>query len=109
MVILNQNSFVLPLVEKSQFINLLRLGLEFDRTQRTYKIKNYNNIKKLIDTLSIILNDSDIFFLQTCLICKNDFSCSNCNYLNNCTTKNLPFECVCSSCLRKERNLEKLF
>jgi hypothetical protein len=109
MVVFNQNSFVLPRVEKSQFINLLRLGLEFDRVQRTYKIKNYNNIKKLIDTLSIILNDSNIFFLQTCFICKKDFSCSNCSYQNICTTKNLPFECVCSSCLKKEKNSEKLF
>lgn len=109
MVILNTNAFTLPRVDKSQFINLLRLGLEYDRKNGTYRIKNYNNIKKLIDTLSIILKDNNIFFLQSCFICKKDFSCSSCTYQNICTTKNLPFECVCSSCLRKDRNLEKPF
>jgi len=103
MTTLNQNSFTLPRVEKNKFINLLRLGLEYDRINGTYKISNYNNIKKLIDTLSSILNDKKILFLQFCIACKKNFSCSLCNYNKNCTTKNLPFECVCPTCLRKEK------
>lgn len=102
MVILNANSFTLPRVEKSQFITLLRLGLEYNRRNGTYRIKNYNNIKKLADILSKILGDENISFLQKCSICKKDFSCSNCNYGNICTTKNLPFDCICSTCLRKD-------
>ena len=102
MVILNANAFTLPRVEKSQFISLLRLGLEYDRKNGTYRIKNYNNIKKVIDSLSNILGDENISFLQKCYICKKDFSCSTCNYENACTTKNLPFDCVCSKCLKKD-------
>ena len=102
MVILNQNSFPLPIVEKSQFINLLRLGLEYDKAKKTYKICNYNNIHKLIDTLSRILNEKHISFLQTCLVCNINFPCSECNYIKICSTKDLPFECVCPSCLTKK-------
>ena len=103
MIVLNQNSFTLPRVEKSQFVSLLRLGLEYDRITGTYKINNYNNVKKLIDNLSSILNEKEILFLQSCIVCKKNFSCSFCNYNKTCTTKNLPFECVCPSCLRKEK------
>lgn len=102
MVILNANAFTLPRVDKSQFINLLRLGLEYDRKNGTYRIKNYNNIQKLVDSLSKILCDENISFLQKCSICKKDFSCSTCKYGNICTTKNLPFDCVCSTCLGKD-------
>ena len=103
MVLLNQNSFTLPRLEKSQFINLLRLGLEYDKTEKKYKIRNYNNIRRLIDTLSSILNE-DISFFQTCIICNINFPCSECNYIKICTTKDLPFECVCPSCLEKANN-----
>jgi len=103
MLVLNKNSFSLPRVEKNQFIELLRLGLEYDRTQGIYKINNYNNIKKLIDALSIILNDEKICFLQRCIMCNKNFPCSSCKYIESCTTKDLPFECVCYSCLKKEK------
>ena len=104
MLILNKNSFTLPRIEKSQFINLLRLGLEYDRTQGTYRISNYNNTKKLIDALSSILNEEKICFFQKCIICNKNFPCSSCKYIESCTTKDLPFECVCQNCLKKETN-----
>ena len=103
MIVLNKNSFTLPRVEKSQFMELLRLGLEYDRTQGIYRINNYNNIKKLIEALSIILNDEKICFLQKCIMCNKNFPCSSCKYIESCATKDLPFECVCYSCLKKEK------
>ncbi|MBY9013157.1 MAG: hypothetical protein KGD70_12350 [Candidatus Lokiarchaeota archaeon] len=106
MLTLNKNSFTLPRVEKSQFINLLRLGLEYDRTQGTYRISNYNNTKKLIDALSSILNEEKICFLQKCNICNKYFPCSSCKYAESCTTKDLPFECVCQNCLKKVTNCD---
>jgi hypothetical protein len=101
MLVINKNCFKLPRVEKSQFISLLRLGLNYDRVQGTYSIKNYNNIKKLIDTLSSILKEENIFFLQNCVVCKKNFPCSSCKYAQSCKTKDLPFECVCHTCLKK--------
>ena len=103
MVVLNKTSFRLPRVERDEFINLLKLGLGYNRNLGCYFINNYNNIGKLIDTLSGILN-TEIVFLQSCSICSKAFSCSNCKYADSCTTKNLPFECVCSQCLNKEKS-----
>ena len=102
MVILNKDSFKLPRVEREEFINLLKLGLGYNRNQGCYFISNYNNIGKLIDALANILNTDEIVFLQSCIICSKAFSCSNCKYADSCTTKNLPFECVCPQCLNKE-------
>jgi hypothetical protein len=101
MVILNKHSFKLPRIEKGEFINLLKLGLGYNRNQGCYFISSYNNIGKLIDTLSSILN-TEITFLQSCIVCSKDFSCSNCKYADLCTTKDLPFECVCPQCLNEE-------
>ena len=102
MVVLNKNSFVLPRVEKEQFIRLLRLGLEYDRNQGSYCIRNYNNIGKLVDAISSILNSEKIMFLQRCIKCKKDFPCNDCDYSDSCATKDLPFECVCPQCLKEE-------
>ena len=100
MVVLNKKSFKLPYIaDKEKFSLILRLGLE--RTQNySYYIKNYNNIERLIDTISSILNEEEIVFLQSCQICGKDFACSVCKYYDSCATRNLPFECICPQCLK---------
>lgn len=100
MVVLNKNCFRLPRVEKEKFVLLLRLGLEYNREKGYFSIKNYNNIDKLRDTLSEILK-SEISFTQSCTICRKDFACSDCKYAELCSTKNLPFSCVCAQCLKE--------
>jgi hypothetical protein len=101
MVVLNKDGFRLPRVEPQTWGLLLRLGLEYNRTTYMYRVANCNNIEKLIDTLSEILQDKNISFTQTCLVCKKAFSCQDCNYIETCTTKNLPFHCVCPTCLKE--------
>lgn len=101
MVVLNKKSFILPRIEKEKFIRLLRLGLEYNRDQGFYCLKRFDNIEKLIDTLSNILNVEKVLFLQNCLLCGKDFPCSDCDYANLCMTKDLPFQCVCSQCLKE--------
>ena len=54
-VVLNQKGFKLPRVEKEKFILLIRLGLDYNREQGLFSIKSYNNIEKLMDTISGIL------------------------------------------------------
>ena len=98
MVVLNKRSFILPRVERGKFIRLLRLGLEYDRNLGSFSIKNYEKIEELVDTISSILND-EIKFLQNCIMCKKVFPCFDCKYDENCSTKNLTFECVCMNCL----------
>ena len=107
MVVLNKKSFKLPRVDKEKFILLLRLGLEYNRDQGSYCIKNCNNIDKLVDTISSILNAEKITFLQSCILCDKDFTCSDCKYYDLCATKDLPFHCVCPQCLKEGQSYEE--
>jgi len=103
---LNKKGFKLPFVEKEKFIQLIRLGLDFKKGEGVYCIKSYNNIEQLIDTIAEILGE-DIAFMQNCALCGKDFSCSDCKYLHECGTSNLPFLCVCPVCLKNEKLYEK--
>ena len=105
-VVLNPKGFKLPRVEKEKFLLLIRLGLDYNREQCLYCIKNYNNIEKIIETVSGILN-IEVVFLQSCIRCGKDFPCSECNYSELCTTKDLPFSCVCPKCLRDRKHFEQ--
>ncbi|MGD0071230.1 MAG: hypothetical protein ABSB71_06725 [Candidatus Bathyarchaeia archaeon] len=106
MVVLSKKAFKLPRVEKEKFILLIRLGLDYNREQGVFSIKSYNNIEKLTDTIASILN-SEVVFLQSCTRCGKDFPCSDCKYNELCTTKDLPFSCVCPQCLRDRKQFEE--
>jgi len=104
--VLSKKAFKLPRVEKEKFILLIRLGLDYNREQGVFSIKSYNNIEKLTDTIASILN-SEVVFLQSCTRCGKDFPCSDCKYNELCTTKDLPFSCVCPQCLRDRKAFEE--
>ena len=104
--VLNKKAFKLPRVEKEKFILLIRLGLEYNREQGFFSIKSCNNIEKLMDTIAGILN-TEVVFLQSCTRCGKDFPCSDCKYNDLCTTKDLPFSCVCPQCLRDRKQFEE--
>jgi hypothetical protein len=103
MVVLNKKGFKLPFMERENFVRLMRLGLNYDRVSGTFCVANYNNIEKLSDTIASILSVDEVVFTQTCSLCGVDFPCSDCKYQDSCMTKNLPFQCVCSKCLREGR------
>ena len=103
MVVLNKKGFKLPFMEREKFVRLMRLGLNYDKASGMFCVANYNNIEKLTDTIASILNVSEVAFTQTCVVCGRDFPCSDCKYQDSCATKNLPFQCVCSKCLRDVR------
>jgi len=105
-VVLNPKGFKLPRVEKEKFLLLIRLGLDYNRDQCLYSIKNFNSIERVIDKITSILN-SEVVFLQNCTHCGKDFPCSACNYKELCTTKDLPFSCVCPQCLRDRKEFEE--
>ena len=105
MVVLNKKGFRLPRLEKEKFILLMRLGLEYDRTEGAFRVANCNNVEKLMPTLSEILNDDKICFTQTCLICGKDFSCQECRYYEICDTRDLPLSCICGKCLEERKTL----
>ena len=103
--VLNKKAFELPRVEKEKFVLLLHLGCEYNREQGVFSIKSYNNIEKLMDTIGGIL-DAEVVFLQSCIRCGKDFACGDCKYDELCTTKNLPFGCVCPQCLTDRKHFE---
>ena len=98
-IVLNPKEFKLPRVEKEKFVLLIRLGLDYNRELGLFSIKNYNNIEKLIDT--------EVVFSQTCIRCGKDFPCTDCKYNELCTTKDLPFSCVCPKCLTDRKQFEE--
>ena len=104
--VLNSKCFKLPRVEKEKFIQLIQQGLEYNQSQGVFSIKNYNNIEKLTDTISSILN-TEVAFLQNCTRCGKTFACSDCKYIELCTTKDQPFSCVCPQCLRDRKHFEE--
>jgi hypothetical protein len=105
-LVLNSKTFKLPRLEKEKFVSLVRLGLDYDRDQGTFSIKSCNNIEKIMEAVGAILG-SEVVFLQSCTRCGKAFPCANCNYYEGCTTKNLPFSCVCPQCLRDRRNFQE--
>jgi len=104
--VLNKKGFKLPRVEKEKFISLMHLGLDYNREQGLFSIKSCNNIENLMDTIGSILN-AEVVFLQTCTRCGKDFPCSNCKYNELCTSKDLPFSCVCPQCLQDRKQYEE--
>ncbi len=105
-VVLNKKGFKLPRVEKDKFVSLMHSGLDYNREQYLFSIKNCNNVEKLMDTIGSILG-SEVVFLQTCTRCGKDFSCTECKYGELCTTRDLPFSCVCPHCLRDRKQFEE--
>jgi len=104
-LVLNSKAFRLPRLEKEKLISLMHLGLDYNRDQGIFSIKSCNNIEKIIEAVGSILG-SEVVFLQSCTRCGKDFPCSNCKYYEVCTTKNLPFSCVCPHCLRDRNSFE---
>jgi hypothetical protein len=105
-VVLKPKGFKLPRVEKEKFLLLIRLGLDYNQDQGLFSIKSYNNIEKLMEIVSGVLS-SEIVFLQKCSRCGKDFACKDCKYNELCTTKDLPFTCVCPQCLRDRKQFEQ--
>ena len=104
--VLNKKAFKLPRIEREKFILLLNLGCEYNREQSVFSIKSFNKIEKLMDTISGVLK-TELVFLQSCTRCDKDFACGDCKYDELCTTKNLPFGCVCPQCLRDKKQFEQ--
>lgn len=103
-IVLNSKGFKLPRLEREKFVNLMHLGLDYDRNTMLFSIKSYDNIEKVIDEISGILKD-EVIFMQHCIRCGKSFVCKGCSYIDVCTTKNLPFTCVCPQCLREPQIL----
>ena len=101
---LNKRPFKLPYIEKEIFVKLVRLGVNYNRSQGSYQIRKYNDVEKILDIISDILAQK-VSFLQMCILCEKDLLCSDCRYYNACSTRDLPLQCVCQRCLKSGKLL----
>jgi len=104
-LILKKNRIKLPYLGRDKFIELTRIGLGYE--QGSFFIRDFNNIENIIQLLSEILNEK-IVFTQTCVICGKEFLCTECKYINTCSTRDLPLHCLCENCSQKN-NLYKRY
>ncbi len=85
---------------KEKFIELMKIGLKYDKQTKTFLIEKMDNIEQLKNVLSNLFKD-EITFAQTCFLCDKVFPCSECEYQNICRSKDIPSYCICKKCLEK--------
>lgn len=100
MRVLNKDGFKLPYLGRDRFIELMKMGLEFERGRNIFYVRDLNRAEEIKDALSGILK-KEIAFPQTCLICGKEFLCLECKYYETCPSKDLPFHCICKDCSTK--------
>ena len=99
-IVITKSGIKLPYTGKEKFIELMRLGLKYDRETRTFYIENVNNATQLKTVLEELLKDK-IVLEQKCLVCDRNFSCEECEFINTCKSTAIPSYCVCSNCVSK--------
>jgi hypothetical protein len=100
MTVLNKKGFKLPRLEREKFVQLMRIGLEYDKDAGIFRVGNCNDIERLLVTLTELLHEP-VGFTQSCTSCGKEFPCIECRYYELCETKNMPFSCVCGKCLEE--------
>lgn len=110
MKVIATEGFKLPFVGKEKFLELMKAGIGYDRENRSFFLKDLENIDMVKGLLRSIIKD-DIVFTQRCFICKTPFTCKSCSYEKGCCTSDLPLYCICKSCRAKpdlyDKYLEK--
>jgi len=107
MKIITGEGFKLPFVGKETFLDLMKTGIGYDKEDRTFYLKNVENIREVKEVLRNILRD-DVTFAQRCFICKVPFPCTSCSHEKTCSTSDIPLYCICNSC-RKRTDLYDLY
>ncbi len=89
---------------KDVFARLRRMGLGYNNG--SFYIKDYNNVERIIEFLSGVLGET-ISFLQTCVLCEEEFHCLDCRHSDLCPTKDLPLHCVCENCAKSAESYDR--
>jgi hypothetical protein len=118
MVVLSKKKFKLPFVDSHTYRELMRLGLQYNRQDRSYSAEDLNsaNTDSVLELLSRILKDRVSFeqpeapakirpVKQTCITCDKSFQCNECRYFELCETKDSASSCVCGRCLEEGKPL----
>ena len=98
--VITKSGIKLPYTGKEKFVELMRLGLKYDRETRTFYIENVTYAIQLKAVLEELLKDK-IVFGQKCVVCDRIFSCEKCDFINICKSTVIPSYCVCNDCASK--------
>lgn len=107
MRVVTKEGFKLPFLGKDKFIELMRIGLGYDKGRGVFFVSSLENLEKIKSTLTQIFGE-EVAFAQTCYICNRAFSCAECDLAEICETANIPMTCVCLGC-RGKGNLYELY
>ncbi len=95
--IITKDGIKLPFMGRDKFIELMRLGLGYDRQTRTFHIADFEHIDHVKATLTEILRD-EVKIAQTCVLCRKFITCSECEYYHICGSPDIPAYCICQKC-----------
>jgi len=85
---------------KDKFIELMRLGIGYDRQAKVFFISDADRIDQVKAALAQIIGE-EVTFAQSCFLCGKSFSCPECRFYGECKTQDIPLYCICDSCLKK--------
>jgi hypothetical protein len=114
MKVLDKKGFKLPYVDSATYRELMRLGLRYDKAQRSYSAEELGSEGEavVLGVLSKILHEEVSFgqtagkapfvkVVQTCVFCGKKFPCDECRYFELCETRDVSSSCVCGKCLEE--------
>ncbi len=85
---------------KEKFIELMRIGIAYDKQTRAFFISDMNRIEQVKAALTQIIGE-EVTFAQSCLLCGRSFPCIECRFYGECRTQDIPLYCICGACLDK--------
>ena len=118
---LDKKNFKLPFVDSVTYRELMRLGLRYDRTLKTYSAEDLDDqsTEAMLDLLSRILHEKVCFdqaaastaktqVSQTCVVCGRSFQCDECRYFELCETRSVRSKCICGRCLEEGKAVSQV-
>jgi replication factor C large subunit len=120
---LNPNSFNLPYMGKDKFIQLMRIGLKYDRGSGKFSVRRLENLDTIEQSLTEIVGKPIKFdrpeesakeaplgtIVKECSVDSKRILCDRCDFKNDCPTftlVSLKF-CVCDETLADDQAYEK--
>jgi len=120
---LNPNGFNLPYMGKDKFIQLMRIGLKYDRAAGNFSVRRLDNLDTIEQSLSEIITKPIKFerseesaktgfdgeITKECYIDSNRILCDQCDFKNDCPTHTLPALkfCLCDDTMVDNQAYEK--
>jgi replication factor C large subunit len=120
---LNPNGFSLPYMGKDKFIQLMRIGLKYDRVSGNFSARRLDNLDTVEQSLSEIIakpvkferseepakTDLDGEITKECYVDSNRIICDQCDFKNDCPTYTLTALkfCLCDETMADTQAYEK--